>query len=166
MDSVTQAVCRTSTRVLSDPVRLVQKPTLTNILNNIETLRRFCFRPKPNQGQTEECRKTPVSCVEENRLRLLADRRSAAGVLTGDSPVFCHGIIHISILFAYGHVSFISHLTLCLGLLDPRDFSLLLVIISHLSGGSHYCQQVKLINSTHSTHFFNTLYLCNNRGHH
>lgn len=148
MDSVTQAVCRTSTRVLSDPVRLVQKPTLTNILNNIETLRRFCFRPKPNQGQTEECRKTPVSCVEENRLRLLADRRSAAGVLTGDSPVFCHGIIHISILFAYGHVSFISHLTLCLGL------------------SSHYCQQVKLINSTHSTHFFNTLYLCNNRGHH
>lgn len=93
MDFLTKPVCRTSTCVLSDPVRLEQKPSLTNILNNIKTLRRFCYRPRPVQGQREGGRRTTGPSVEGNRpcCGLSADSSSAAGVLPGESrqPVYC-----------------------------------------------------------------------------
>lgn len=59
---LTQPVYRTSTCVLGDPVRSEQKPSLTNILNNIQTLRRLCYRPRPGQG-----RRTRGPSVEENQ---------------------------------------------------------------------------------------------------
>ncbi|KAM7407997.1 hypothetical protein PAMA_003638 [Pampus argenteus] len=60
LDTSTDPISRTSTCPLSDPVLLDQKaplasgsspPSLTEILNNIQTLRRCCFRPRPAQEQ-------------------------------------------------------------------------------------------------------------------
>ncbi|XP_044072500.1 enhancer of polycomb homolog 2 [Siniperca chuatsi] len=79
LDSLTHPVCRTrtSTCLLSDPVTTELKPpltsgttapSLTEILNNIQTLRRFCFRPRLVQGQREGGRRTTGSSVEDNRL--------------------------------------------------------------------------------------------------
>ncbi|KAI3355639.1 hypothetical protein L3Q82_004180 [Scortum barcoo] len=79
LDSLTHPVSgtRTSTCILSDPVTLEQNlpltsgtaaPSLTQILNNIQTLRRFCFRPKQVQDQREGGRRTTGCSVEDNRL--------------------------------------------------------------------------------------------------
>lgn len=78
MDFLTQPVHRTSTCVLSDPVRLEQKPSLTDILNNIQTLRRFFYRPRPGQG-----RRTRGPSVEENQ-PFCGLSAGGAGVLSGE----------------------------------------------------------------------------------
>lgn len=87
MDSVTQPVCRTrtSTCILSDPVTLEQKPSLANILNNIQALRRFCYRPRPVQDQREGGRRTTGFSVEDSRLTcsLIPDRHCGSGELSG-----------------------------------------------------------------------------------
>lgn len=70
---------KTSTCVLSDPVRLEQKPSLTNILNNIQTLRRLCYRPRPGQG-----RRPRGPSVEENQ-PFCGLSAGGAGVLPGGS---------------------------------------------------------------------------------
>ncbi|KAM9346902.1 enhancer of polycomb homolog 2 [Symphorus nematophorus] len=63
MDSLIRT--RTWTWLLSDPVRPDQDqdqnldPSLTKLLNNIQTLRRFCYRPRPPQDQREGGRTTP-----------------------------------------------------------------------------------------------------------
>lgn len=89
MDSVTQPVCRTrtSTCLLSDPVTLEQKPSLANILNNIQALRRFCYRPRPAQDQREGGRRTTGFSVEDNRLTcsLIPDRHCGSGELSHGS---------------------------------------------------------------------------------
>ncbi|XP_042283121.1 enhancer of polycomb homolog 2 isoform X1 [Thunnus albacares] len=62
LDTSTDPISRTRTSacLLSDPVLLDQKPSLTSgssppslteVLNNIQTLRRCCFRPRPAQDQ-------------------------------------------------------------------------------------------------------------------
>ncbi|XP_070770851.1 enhancer of polycomb homolog 2 [Enoplosus armatus] len=97
LDSLTHPVCRTRTRtstcLLNDPVALQQKPPLTSgttipsltaVLNNIQTLRRFCFRPRLVQDQREGGRRTTGSSVEENRLAcfLSPDNCGSAGGIT------------------------------------------------------------------------------------
>ncbi|XP_035532411.1 enhancer of polycomb homolog 2 isoform X1 [Morone saxatilis] len=66
MDSLAHPVFRTRTCLLRDP--LEQNPSLTEILNNIQTLRRFCYRPRPVQDQREGCKGTTGSSLEDRRL--------------------------------------------------------------------------------------------------
>ncbi|TMS06247.1 enhancer of polycomb homolog 2 [Larimichthys crocea] len=79
MDSLTQPLCRTSTStcLLNDPEKLEQKPSLTSgnttpslteVLYNIQTLRRFCYRPRPVQDQRGGGRRITGSSVEDSRL--------------------------------------------------------------------------------------------------
>ncbi|XP_045910716.1 enhancer of polycomb homolog 2 isoform X1 [Micropterus dolomieu] len=94
LDSFTHTVCRTgtSTCLLSDPVRLELNPplssgtttaSLTEILNNIQTLRRFCFRPRPVQEQGEGGRRTTGSSVEDRRLPCPLSPESSCGSAGG-----------------------------------------------------------------------------------
>ncbi|XP_073330373.1 enhancer of polycomb homolog 2 isoform X1 [Pagrus major] len=85
MDSVTQPVCRTrtSTCLLSDPVTLEQKPSLANILNNIQALRRFCYRPRPAQDQREGGRRTTGFSAEDSRLTCSLTPDSSCGSAGG-----------------------------------------------------------------------------------
>lgn len=98
MDSSMQSVCgtRTSACPLNDPVTLEHDPSLTSrtttpsltkILNNIQTLRRFFYRPKPLQDQREGGRGTAWSSVEDNRLTscLSPDSTTGSGELSGQS---------------------------------------------------------------------------------
>ncbi|XP_041806649.1 enhancer of polycomb homolog 2 isoform X2 [Chelmon rostratus] len=95
MDSSMQSVCgtRTSACPLNDPVTLEHDPSLTSrtttpsltkILNNIQTLRRFFYRPKPLQDQREGGRGTAWSSVEDNRLTscLSPDSTTGSGGIT------------------------------------------------------------------------------------
>ncbi|XP_068184715.1 enhancer of polycomb homolog 2 isoform X2 [Antennarius striatus] len=50
LDSVTQAVCRTRTSLLSGPAP-EQRPSLTQVLKNLQTLRRLCYRPRAPQDR-------------------------------------------------------------------------------------------------------------------
>ncbi|TKS66716.1 Enhancer of polycomb -like protein 2 [Collichthys lucidus] len=79
MDSLTQPLCRTSTStcLLNDPEKLEQKPSLTSgnttpslteVLYNIQTLRRFCYRPRPVHDQRGGGRRITGSSVEDSRL--------------------------------------------------------------------------------------------------
>ncbi|XP_059198885.1 enhancer of polycomb homolog 2 isoform X2 [Centropristis striata] len=80
LDSGTRT--RTRTCILSDPVTASSSGTstlsLTQVLNNIQTLRRFCFRPRPLQDQREGGTQTTESSTEDNRLacRLSPDNNS------------------------------------------------------------------------------------------
>ncbi|XP_075968346.1 enhancer of polycomb homolog 2 isoform X2 [Anarhichas minor] len=91
LDSSTHQVCRTRTRTSNDPVTLEQKPPLTSgttgpclteVLSNIQTLRRFCFRPRPVQGQREGGRRTTESSMEDHRVACchLPGNNSAGGI--------------------------------------------------------------------------------------
>ncbi|XP_069010546.1 enhancer of polycomb homolog 2 isoform X2 [Embiotoca jacksoni] len=94
LDSLTHPVCRTriGTCPLGDPVILDQRPpltsgtsrpSLTDLLSNIQNLRRFCFRPRPDQGLREASRTTGAP-LEETRLtcRLTPVHRSGARGIT------------------------------------------------------------------------------------
>nr|XP_046259577.1 enhancer of polycomb homolog 2 isoform X2 [Scatophagus argus] len=85
MNSLTQPVCRTRTSscLFSDPVRLEQKLSLTDILNNIQTLRRFCYRPRLVQVHSEVDRRTTESS-DPSRLSccLSAVNTSGSGGIT------------------------------------------------------------------------------------
>ncbi|XP_071328696.1 enhancer of polycomb homolog 2 isoform X3 [Trachinotus anak] len=96
LDSLAHPVfrSRTSTCVHRDhPVTLDRKPfltsgtplpSLTEVLNNIQSLRRFCFRPRPVQDQTEGGSRTTGPTLDDNRLtcRLSPDHTcvSAGGI--------------------------------------------------------------------------------------
>ncbi|XP_068457627.1 enhancer of polycomb homolog 2 isoform X4 [Clinocottus analis] len=54
---------------------LDQKPSLTDVLSHIQTLRRFCFRPRPGQGLRE-------SSVGPNRAGCLSPGSASAGGIT------------------------------------------------------------------------------------
>lgn len=54
MDSVTNPVFRTGTHVHQKGVNSgTNLPSLTEVLNKIQNLRRFCFRPRPAQDQKD-----------------------------------------------------------------------------------------------------------------
>ncbi|XP_070694726.1 enhancer of polycomb homolog 2 isoform X2 [Pempheris klunzingeri] len=99
LDSLSHPVCRTWTSTWtwthppSDPVILDQKvpppsgtscPSLTEILNSIQALRRFYYRPRPVQCQREGGRRPPGSSVEDSRptCRLSHDHDSGSGGIT------------------------------------------------------------------------------------
>lgn len=71
MEPLTQPVSwtRTSagTGLLGEPVMLEQKTSLTEILNDIQTLRRFCYRPRPVRDQVEGGRRTRESSMEDRK---------------------------------------------------------------------------------------------------
>uniref|UniRef100_A0A3P8TF84 Enhancer of polycomb homolog n=1 Tax=Amphiprion percula TaxID=161767 RepID=A0A3P8TF84_AMPPE len=90
LDSLTHPVIRTRTRtgtgLLGDPVTPDQRPPLSSgttcpslaqVLNNIQSLRRFCFRPRPAQDH-----RTAGSTPEDGRLtcRLSPDCGAAGGI--------------------------------------------------------------------------------------
>lgn len=81
LDPLTSPVCMTSVDRHSDPLRLEQKPSLTDILNNIQSLRRFCYRPRRAQGHREQ----PQGEGSRPRCGLSAGCSSAPGVFSGDS---------------------------------------------------------------------------------
>ncbi|XP_040005003.1 enhancer of polycomb homolog 2 isoform X2 [Xiphias gladius] len=97
LDSLAHPVFRNSTspRVHRDqPVTLDQKPSLTSgttlpslteVLNNIQNLRRFCFRPRPVQDQREGGRGTGGFTLDDNRLtcHLSPDHNSGSNELSG-----------------------------------------------------------------------------------
>ncbi|XP_034418141.1 enhancer of polycomb homolog 2 isoform X2 [Cyclopterus lumpus] len=76
-----------------DPVlkQLDQKPpltsgataaSLTEVLSNIQTLRRFCFRPRPVQGPREGGTRTTESSLEDNRVTCCLSPRNNSGGIT------------------------------------------------------------------------------------
>eukprot|EP00064_Thunnus_orientalis_P020321 superscaffoldBa00005525_g20456 len=90
LDTLTDPISRTRTSacLLSDPVLLDQKPSLTSgssppslteVLNNIQTLRRCCFRPRPAQDQRGGGSRTAGSRLT---CRLSSHRSTAAGGIT------------------------------------------------------------------------------------
>ncbi|XP_077947164.1 enhancer of polycomb homolog 2 isoform X2 [Gasterosteus aculeatus] len=70
LDSLTHQVCRNRTRTCNDLVTLEQNPpqtsgTMAPCLT--ENLRRFCFRPRPAQGQREGSKRTTKLSMEDLR---------------------------------------------------------------------------------------------------
>lgn len=84
---LTRPLCRAGTCVPSDMERLEQKPSLTDILNDIQNLRRFCYRPRPVvEQQGGDCRTMEnTSCNN-----LSADSAAAVGVSSGEFQVHGH----------------------------------------------------------------------------
>lgn len=84
---LTRPLCRAGTCVPSDMERLEPKPTLTDILNNIQNLRRFCYRPRPVvEQQGAGCRTMEnTSCND-----LPADSTAAEGVSSGEFHIHGH----------------------------------------------------------------------------
>ncbi|KAM3608168.1 uncharacterized protein V6R79_020363 [Siganus canaliculatus] len=75
-DSVTPPVCRTRTRTCIPE----QRPTLTRILHDIQTLRRFCYRPRTVQDLREGDTRT-ASSVEVSKPA--PDNKSGPGESAG-----------------------------------------------------------------------------------
>ncbi|XP_026150614.1 enhancer of polycomb homolog 2 [Mastacembelus armatus] len=96
LDSFTHPVFRTRTATrmhLDHPITLDQKspvtsettlPSLSEVLNNIQNLRRLCFRPRQAQEQREGGSGTTGASMDEHRLtcRPSADRNSESGGIT------------------------------------------------------------------------------------
>ncbi|XP_054471670.1 enhancer of polycomb homolog 2 [Anoplopoma fimbria] len=91
LDSLTHPVCRTRTRTSNDPVTLEQKPpltsgtttpSLTEVLSNIQTLRRLCFRPRPVQGPREGGRRSTESSMEDHRVTCCLSTGTNSGGIT------------------------------------------------------------------------------------
>lgn len=84
IDSLTQPVGLTGTGAPSEPVRPDQEPSLSDMLSNIQALRRFCYRPRWLQEQREGGRRT----VEESKscCGVSSDCRSASGVCRLSAP--------------------------------------------------------------------------------
>ncbi|XP_037618558.1 enhancer of polycomb homolog 2 isoform X2 [Sebastes umbrosus] len=91
LDSLSHPVCRTRTRTCNDLDTLEQKPpltsgttapSLTEVLNNIQTLRKFCFRPRLVQVQREVVRRTIESSIEDNRLTCCLSPDNNSGGIT------------------------------------------------------------------------------------
>lgn len=84
---LTQPLCRAGTCVPSDMERLEPKPSLTDILNDIQNLRRFCYRPRSVvEQQRGGCRTMEnTSCND-----LSADSTAAVGVSSGEFHINGH----------------------------------------------------------------------------
>ncbi|KAG7234337.1 hypothetical protein INR49_004908 [Caranx melampygus] len=96
LDSLAHPVLRTRTSTIvhrDHTVHLDRKPALTSgttlpslteVLNNIQNLRRFCFRPRPVQDQRGQGSRTTGFTLDNNTLtcRLSPDRSPVAGGIT------------------------------------------------------------------------------------
>ncbi|XP_026232196.1 enhancer of polycomb homolog 2 isoform X2 [Anabas testudineus] len=84
MESVTHPVVRTTANGQKPLNSGATLPSLTEVLNNIQNLRRFCFRPRPAQDQREVGSRITGCMLNDNRLtcRMSPDNNCGPGGIT------------------------------------------------------------------------------------